>query len=110
MKFLHTADWHLGRQFHNVSLLEDQAHVLQQFVSLATERAVDAIVIAGDVYDRAVPPASAVSLLNDVLERLVLSAGIPVIMIAGNHDGPERLAAFLVALRGRGRERTFHEE
>jgi len=92
MKFLHTADWHLGRQFHNVSLLEDQAHVLDQFVSLATESAVDAVVIAGDVYDRAVPPASAVSLLNEVLERLVLDAGIPVIMIAGNHDSPERLA------------------
>lgn len=91
MRFLHTADWHLGRQFHNVSLLEDQAHVLDQFVSLAKERAVDAVVIAGDVYDRAVPPAPAVSLLNEVLERLVLGAEIPVIMIAGNHDSPERL-------------------
>ena len=47
MKFLHTADWHLGRQFHNVSLIEDQAHVLDQFVALAREREVDAVVIAG---------------------------------------------------------------
>jgi exonuclease SbcD len=91
MKFLHTADWHLGRQFHNVSLLDDQAHVLDQFVALCQDHNVDAIVIAGDVYDRAVPPADAVSLLNDVLERLVLGAGIPVVMIAGNHDSAERL-------------------
>lgn len=91
MKFLHTADWHLGRQFHNVSLLDDQSHLLDQFVALAKDREVDAVVIAGDVYDRAVAPANAVSLLNDVLERLVLSAGIPVLMIAGNHDSPERL-------------------
>jgi exonuclease SbcD len=92
MKFLHSADWHLGRQSHNVSLLEDQAHVLDQFVALARERQVDAVVIAGDVYDRAVPPAEAVALLNSVLEQLVDDAGIPVIMISGNHDSAERLA------------------
>ena len=92
MKFLHSADWHLGRQFHNVSLLEDQAHVLDQFVALAREHAVDAVVIAGDVYDRAVPPADAVALLNGVLEQLVSDAGIPVLIISGNHDSAERLA------------------
>ena len=92
MKFLHSADWHLGRQFHNVSLLEDQAHVLEQFVALAREQQVDAVVIAGDVYDRAVPPAEAVALLNSVLEELVDEAGIPVIMISGNHDSAARLA------------------
>jgi exonuclease SbcD len=91
MRLLHTADWHLGRQFHNVSLLEDQAHVLNQLVAIASERKVDAVVIAGDVYDRTVPPADAVSLLNDVLERLVIGAGTPVIMITGNHDSAERL-------------------
>lgn len=91
MKLLHSADWHLGRQFHNVSLLEDQAHVLKQVVALASENEVDAVLIAGDVYDRAVPPSEAVALLNDVLEQLVLDAGIPVIMISGNHDSAERL-------------------
>ena len=67
MRLLHSADWHLGRQFHNVSLLEDQAYVLEQIVSLARERQVDVVVIAGDIYDRAVPPAEAVTLLNSVL-------------------------------------------
>jgi exonuclease SbcD len=102
MRFLHTADWHIGRQFHNVSLLEDQAHVLEQIVDLAGRAGVEALVVAGDVYDRAVPPADAVRLLSDVLSRLVLGLGVPVIMIAGNHDSPERLgfAAGMLADRG----------
>ncbi len=91
MKFLHTGDWHLGRHLHGVSLIADQAHVLDQFVNLARSEAVDAVIIAGDVYDRSVPPAEAVSLLDDVLSRLVVDAGIPVIVIAGNHDSPERI-------------------
>jgi exonuclease SbcD len=108
MKFLHTADWHLGRSFHGLSLLDDQAHVLDQFVELAITERVDAVLIAGDVYDRAVPPADAVALLDDVLSRLVVDAGIPVIVIAGNHDSAERigfggriLAPHKLTLRGR---------
>jgi exonuclease SbcD len=91
MRFLHTADWHLGRYLHGASLLNDQAHVLDQFVDLAVSERVDAVVIAGDVYDRAVPPADAVALLDDVLARLVVGANIPVIVIAGNHDSAERI-------------------
>lgn len=91
MRFLHTADWHLGRQFHATSLLEDQAHILDQLVALAISEKVDAVLIAGDIYDRAVPPADAVLLLDDVLSRLVVGAGIPVIVIAGNHDSAERI-------------------
>lgn len=91
MKILHTADWHLGRYFHGASLLDDQAHVLDDLVRLAMDEQVDAVVIAGDVYDRAVPPGDAVSLLGDVLERLVVRAAIPVILIAGNHDSAERI-------------------
>jgi exonuclease SbcD len=91
MRILHTGDWHLGRYLHGVSLLEDQSHALDQFVDLAKHLAVDTIVIAGDVYDRSVPPADAVALLDDVLARLVVGAGIPVILIAGNHDSPERI-------------------
>lgn len=91
MKFLHTADWHLGRYFHGASLLEDQAHVLAQFVDLARDQQVDAVVVAGDVYDRAVPPGEAVSLLGEVLEQLVVRAAIPVILVAGNHDSAERI-------------------
>ena len=91
MRFLHTADWHLGRSFRQASLVEDQAHVLNQLVDLAIRERVDAVVIAGDVYDRAVPPADAVALLDDVLARLVLGAGIRVVLIAGNHDSPDRV-------------------
>lgn len=91
MRFLHTADWHLGRSFRQASLVEDQAHVLNQLVDLAIRERVDAVVIAGDVYDRALPPADAVALLDDVLARLVLGAGIRVVLIAGNHDSPDRV-------------------
>ena len=91
MKFLHTADWHLGRYFHGTSLLDDQAHVLGQLVALAIAEKVDAVLIAGDVYDRAIPPAEAVALLDDVLWRLVVGASIPVVLIAGNHDSAERI-------------------
>ena len=91
MRFLHTSDWHLGRVFYNLSLIEDQAWVLDRLVKLAIDERVDAVLIAGDVYDRAVPPTDAVALLDDVLSRLVLGARIPVVLIAGNHDSADRL-------------------
>ncbi len=91
MRFLHTADWHLGRLFHGRSLLEDQAHLLNQFVELVGSERPDAVLIAGDVYDRAVPPAEAVNLLDDTLSRIVLGLQVPVVMIAGNHDSADRL-------------------
>lgn len=100
MRFLHTADWHLGRVYHGVSLLDDQAHVLRDFVRLAGETRPDAILIAGDVYDRSVPPADAVRLLDETLTELVVGLAIPVVLIAGNHDGPDRLA-FGASLLGR---------
>jgi DNA repair protein SbcD/Mre11 len=92
MRFLHTADWHLGRLFHQVHLTEDQAFVLRQLVDVARDARVDAVVVAGDVYDRAVPPPEAVGLLDDVLSELLLGLKVPVVMAAGNHDSPERLA------------------
>ena len=91
MRFLHTSDWHLGRIFYNLSLIEDQAWVLERLVRLAIDERVDALLIAGDVYDRAVPPTDAVALLDEVLSRLVIGARIPVVMIAGNHDSADRL-------------------
>ena len=102
MKFLHTSDWHLGRQFHNVSLLEDQAYVLDQIFDIAVRETVDAVVIAGDVYDRTVPPARAVSLLDSILDRLCRDLALPVIMIPGNHDSPERLGFGARQLSGSG--------
>lgn len=91
MKFIHTSDWHIGRQFHNVSLLEDQRHVLNQLIEHIQREAVEAVVIAGDIYDRSVPPAAAVSLLDDVLHQICNQLHIPVILIPGNHDSAERL-------------------
>ena len=102
MRFLHSADWHLGRVHHGVSLLEDQAHLLRQFVRLAAELRPDAILLAGDIYDRSVPPAEAVRLLDLVLTELVQGLRIPVVMIAGNHDGPDRLAFGASLLGGAG--------
>jgi exonuclease SbcD len=91
MRMLHTSDWHLGRQFHNVSLLEDQRHVLEQIIAIVRERAVEVVLVAGDIYDRSVPPAEAVQLLDEVVHRLSAECGVPLILIAGNHDGAERL-------------------
>jgi exonuclease SbcD len=91
LKFIHTSDWHIGRQFHNVSLLEDQRHVLEQLVSHIENEAVDAVVIAGDIYDRSVPPAAAVELLDEVLNKICNELGVPVLLIPGNHDSAERL-------------------
>jgi DNA repair protein SbcD/Mre11 len=102
MRFIHTADWHLGRTFHNVSLVDDQAHVLDQVVALVKETRADALVVAGDVYDRAVPPTDAVRLLGDVLERVVVGLEVPVVMIAGNHDSPDRLEFGAPLLSSRG--------
>lgn len=91
MRFIHTADWHIGRQFHNVSLIDDQAHVLEQLIDLVRDSQAEALVIAGDIYDRAVPPADAVRLLSVTLSRIVLGLKVPVVVIAGNHDSPERI-------------------
>lgn len=91
MRILHTADWHLGRTLHLTPLIEDQAHVLDGFVAIAREERPDVVVVAGDVYDRGVPPHDAVRLLDDVLSRLVLGLGLRVVVIAGNHDSPDRL-------------------
>ena len=94
LRFIHTADWHLGRLFHSVHLTDDQRFTLEGLVRLADDRKVDAVVIAGDVFDRAVPPTDAVDLLDETVARLALDLRIPVVMIAGNHDSPARLEFF----------------
>jgi exonuclease SbcD len=93
MRLLHTSDLHLGRSFHGASLLEEQAEALDRIVELAREGAVDLVVIAGDLYDRAIPPAEAVSLFTHTLARL-RSAGIAVVAIAGNHDSHVRVSVY----------------
>ncbi len=91
MKFLHTGDLHIGKKLFEASVLEDQAHILNQIHEIALAEQVQAVVLAGDLYDRSVPPAEAVTLLDDFLTRLV-QAGIPVIAVSGNHDSPERIS------------------
>lgn len=91
MRILHTADWHLGRLFNGIHLTQDQAFVLDQLVDMVSEAQPDVMVIAGDVYDRAVPPPDAVALLDDTLSRIAVGLHVPVIVIAGNHDSPERV-------------------
>lgn len=102
MRFLHTADWHLGRLFHAMHLTEDQSRVLDDLIAVAREAQLDAIVLAGDVYDRAVPPVEAVKLYSDVLRRMALDVKVPLIAIAGNHDSPLRLSFASDLLRETG--------
>lgn len=91
MKFFHTADWHLGKLVQGVYMTENQAYVLDQFIEAIEEEKPDAVIIAGDLYDRAVPPTDAVALFDRVLKRIVVDLGVPVLAIAGNHDSPGRL-------------------
>src|SRR5688500_15458769 len=108
MRFIHTADWHLGRLFHGASLVNDQAHLLDQLVDLARDAKPDVVIVAGDVYDRAVPPPDAVQVLDDALSRLVLDLKVPVVLIAGNHDSPGRLNFGSRLLAGRRLYVTGH--
>ena len=90
MKFVHTGDLHIGKIVNGFSMIEDQRYILKQVYEISRREKADAIVLAGDIYDRAIPPADAVVLFNDFLTDMV-RAGIPVLMISGNHDSPERL-------------------
>ena len=91
MKFFHTADWHLGKLVQGIYMTEEQQFVLAQFIDAIKEEQPDAIIIAGDLYDRAVPPTDAVNLLDEVLAKIVLELKTPVLAVAGNHDSPGRL-------------------
>lgn len=102
MRFIHTSDWHLGRLFHGRHLTDDQAYILEQFHDVIKETKPDALIIAGDIYDRSVPPTEAVELLDDTLAKILLDAKVPVMMIAGNHDSPERVGFASKLLAGQG--------
>ena len=91
MKLFHTADWHLGKLVQGVYMTEDQRYILTEFLRAVDDEKPDAIIIAGDLYDRSLPPVDAVNLLDDVFQELIIKRKIPVIAIAGNHDSPTRL-------------------
>ncbi|MFJ2008085.1 exonuclease SbcCD subunit D [Streptomyces chartreusis] len=90
MRFLHTSDWHLGRRFHTKDLIPAQEAFLDHLVDTARSEDVDAILVAGDIYDRAIPSLDAVRLFNRALHQLA-DLGVPIVMISGNHDSAHRL-------------------
>lgn len=91
MRFLHTADLHIGKVVNEFSMIEDQRLILKQIKEIALERAVDGVLLAGDIYDRAIPSGEAVLLLDEFLTTLA-QKGIWVFLISGNHDSSERLS------------------
>ena len=91
MKLLHTADWHIGRTLNGYSLLKEQKYAFQQILKIALEEHVDGIVIAGDIYDRAVPNVDAVTALNEMFKEINIDNHLPIYAISGNHDGAKRL-------------------
>lgn len=90
MRFVHTSDWHLGRSFHQVGLLAAQARYLDHLVEVVREEKVDAVLVSGDVYDRALPAPETVHLLSEAVTRLI-DAGAQVVLSSGNHDSAIRL-------------------
>jgi exonuclease SbcD len=93
MKIIHTSDWHLGISLHNASLIEEQKNFVDFLVNTVKEKSIDAVMIAGDIFDHSVSSAEAISLYNNAVTRLCNEIGIPVIISAGNHDGAARLAS-----------------
>ncbi|MFV0463802.1 MAG: exonuclease SbcCD subunit D [Nostocoides sp.] len=101
MRLLHTSDWHLGRSFHDVGLLSAQAEFLDHLVDAVRSESVDAVLVSGDVYDRALPAPDTVALLSDTMSRII-DAGAQVVLSSGNHDSAIRLgfASQLLARAG----------
>ena len=93
MRILHTADWHLGKLFYGDYLTDDQAYVLmEQLLPMIRNEGIDAVVLAGDVYDRSLPPADAVALFDEIATKITTEAGVPFFVISGNHDSAARLS------------------
>lgn len=101
MRFLHTGDLHIGKVVNDFSMIQDQRYILQQITDIAKREKAEGLVIAGDIYDRAIPPAEAVLLFNDFLTDMVREE-IPVLMVSGNHDSPERVGFAGEILKGQG--------
>ena len=91
MKLIHLSDLHIGKRVNEISMIEDQAYILERILRIAEDEQADAVLIAGDVYDKTVPSGEAVTLFDDFLCKLA-SRKLPVLIISGNHDSPERLA------------------
>src|SRR3712207_2275724 len=93
MRILHTSDWHLGKNLEGYSRIEEQAKFCKDLVELVEEKNIDLVLLAGDVYDTYNPPARAENLFYETIEKLADKGKRCVIVIAGNHDNPDRLEA-----------------
>ena len=101
MRFLHIADLHLGKQMNDLSLLSDQEYILRQITDIAESERVDAVLIAGDVYQRSSPQAEAMALFDAFVSRLA-GLGKQVFVISGNHDSPLRVSYFASLVKASG--------
>ena len=91
MKLIHLSDLHLGKRVNEVSMIEDQEYILHQIIRIIKDENADAVLLSGDIYDKSVPSAEAVTLFDEFLSRLA-QLKVQVFAISGNHDSPERLA------------------
>lgn len=101
MKFLHLSDLHIGKRVYEFSMLEDQRYILRQILGIVRKEQPDGVILAGDIYDKPVPPAEAVQVMDEFLTALA-EAGAAVFMVSGNHDSPERIAFGAELMSGRG--------
>lgn len=92
MKIIHTSDWHIGKIVNEFSMIEDQKYILNRLIDLIEKENPEVLIIAGDVYDRSIPPVEAVELLNETLSNLIIDKKVKVLAISGNHDSGERLS------------------
>ena len=102
VKIMHTGDWHIGKIVNQRHMTSDQEYILESLVTMMEIEKPDVLVITGDIYDRAIPPVEAVELLDKVLSKILLDLQIPIIMIAGNHDSPDRLGFGSQLLQDKG--------
>lgn len=110
MKIIHTSDWHIGKIVNEFSMLEDQKYILDELLKLVDKERPDVLIIAGDMYDRSIPPVDGVELLNDILSKLVMEKGIKVLTISGNHDSGERVCFASNILEKQGLYIVGHDE
>lgn len=102
MKILHTSDWHLGITLHNIPLCDLQEHFINSFIETVEREKPDAVVISGDIFDSSVSNSEAIRLYNLAVNGVCISCGVPMIIIAGNHDGASRLASCRELLKRSG--------
>lgn len=102
MKILHTSDWHLGISVHGVSMLDEQKHFKNEIIEIIKENGIDAVILSGDVFDSSVASGEAIRLYNDIATAICRDIGIPLIVIAGNHDGAARLSSMHELLKKSG--------